>query len=76
MFLFSLGKYQEVELLDRLVALFFFFFFGTAILFFTEAAPLYIPTHSGRAPLSSAFLPLVSCLFSDSHSDYQNDVRV
>ena len=41
-FLFSLGKYPEVELLDHMVVL-FLIFLGTSILFSIVVTPVYIP---------------------------------
>ena len=45
MFLFSLDKYQGVELLDRIIVL-FKIFWRTSILFSMAVAPIYLPTNS------------------------------
>ena len=68
-FLFSLDKYTEVELLDHMVTL-FLIFLETSILFSIMTAPIYIPTvHKGS--LFSTYSPtlVIFCLFDDSHSN-------
>ena len=70
MFLFSLDKNPEVELLDHVVVL-FLIFWGTFTLFSIVAAPIYITTRSAQVSLFSTSSPtLVTCgLFDGSHSD-------
>ena len=46
-FLFSLGKYPEVKLMNHMVVL-FLFFWGTSILFSIVAAPIYKTTNSAQ----------------------------
>ena len=46
MFLLSLGKYPEVELLNQMEEVPFLTFWGTSILFSIVAAPVYSPTNS------------------------------
>ena len=53
-FLFSLGKYPVVGLLDHIEFL-FLIFWGTSTLFSTVAAPIYIPTNSGWFPFLHIF---------------------
>ena len=47
MFLFSLGEYPEVELLDRVVVLFLILCW-IPILFYIVAVPIYIPINSAQ----------------------------
>ena len=65
-----LGKYPEAELLNHLVVL-FLIFGETAILFSTVAVLIYIPTNTAQSPLFPASWPtlIISCLFSDNHSN-------
>ena len=70
MFLFSLGKYPVVKLLDHIVIL-FLIFWATCVLFSTVATPIYIPINSDRGSfffISSSVLA-GSCVFYFSHSD-------
>ena len=69
-FSFYLHKCPEVELLDHMVVV-LLVFWETSILFFTEAAPVYIPTNSCcRRVLFPPHPPNFCCLhFNDSHSD-------
>ena len=67
-FLFSLDKYPEVELLDHMVVL-FLIFWGTSILFSIVVAPSYTgATDSSLFCISSPTF-VTCCLFDNSHSD-------
>ena len=68
-FSLSLDIYPGVELLEHMVVLFLVSSRGS-ILFFTAAAPIYIPTNSVLVFLFSTFSPTpATCrLFDDSHS--------
>ena len=69
-FLFALGKYPEVKLLDHMVVL-VLIFWGTSILFSIVATWTYNPTNSaqGFPFLHTSYLTLlICCLFDDSLS--------
>ena len=67
--LFPLNIHPEVRLLDDMVVL-VLIFWGAALPFWIVAAPIYIPTNSIEASLSSTSLPTlaVSRLFDNSYS--------
>ena len=80
-FLFSLGKYPEVELLDPMVVL-LLIFWGTAILFSTMATPIYISPGVHKGPHFFTFLHISSPTFvvyyhfGNSHSDVWSDISL
>ena len=71
-FLYSLGKYLIVKLLDCRVVL-FLTFFGNSMLFSRGAIPICIPTNRARgfcSPFSTSLpTPVVSRVVDFSHSD-------
>ena len=69
MFLFSLDKYSEVELLDHMEVL-FLIFYGPFILVSTVAASIYIPTNRARGfPFLHILTKTRYCLFENSYSN-------
>ena len=66
-FLFSLDKYQGLELLDHMIVL-FLHFWESSTLFSTVAAPNYISTSSAQGSFFSTSLPILdSCPLDNSH---------
>ena len=71
-FFFFPQKYQDVELLDRMVVL-LLMFWGTSILFSIAAVPIYDPTNSAKVfPFLHILAWIYLLSFNASHS---NDVR-
>ena len=69
LFLDILDVYSGVKLLSHKVGL-LLVFWETSLLFFTVAAPIYIPTNSVRRfPLLQILAKICCGLFDDSHSD-------
>ena len=69
MFLFSLGKYPVVELLDHMV-LIFFNFLRNIMLFSTVVAQFTLPPAVKRVPFSTSSSTLaISYLFDSTHYD-------
>ena len=71
MFLFSLGKYPEMDMLDHMVVLLKKFFLKNSILFSIVAVPIYNPPTVYYNSLFSMPSPafIVCRLFAHGHSD-------
>ena len=69
-FLFSLGKYPEMDMLDHMVVLLKNFFLKNSILFSIVAVPIYNPpTVYYDSLFSTSLSELISYLFNTSHSN-------